>query len=186
MAKAARQPRANPRHLYRMAIGDGGAFVAEHQELTYWLGAISVQWAGLEAATFHLFNACSGTNILLAEVAFYSHRNSRARRELALATFAKFRKSQEQVDELTSIMRRIGRLGERRNDLIHHAWATDQKHHRPHRFGVNIEDRPSPESPKALQQLFERIDAVTADLSAFTRKHLYKLPNVAPEKKEPA
>jgi hypothetical protein len=175
----------NPRHLYRMAIGDGGDFVNQHRELTFWLGAISVQWAGLEAATFHLFFQCLGIDIVRAQVAFYSHRNGRARRQLALDTFVETHKAEEAHKALEEIMRKIGKLADRRNDLIHHAWATDAQGKRPHRFGIDIRENPSPEHENQLKDLFERIDSVTRELTEFQKQH-FNHPEIAIAKKESA
>jgi hypothetical protein len=82
-------------------------------------------------------------------------------------------KSEDAHKALDEIMRKIGKLADRRNDLIHHAWATDAQGKRPHRFGIDIRENPSPEHENQLSDLFERIDGVTRELIRESRQDFF-------------
>src|ERR1700738_4595895 len=93
------------------------------------LGHMCVAWAALEVQMFCLFNRLSDLPVALARASFYSHRSTRDRGDLILAT-AKMvlqgsQKRTAAYESLRKLLRSINRTASKRNSYIHDPWAME-------------------------------------------------------------
>jgi hypothetical protein len=91
------------------------------------LGHMCVAWAALEWRLFCLYARLSDLPGALARASFYSHRSTRNRTDLILATAAMVLRGSQKREAVRSALearfKRINRTAAKRNAYIHDPWA---------------------------------------------------------------
>lgn len=89
------------------------------------LGRLVVEWTNVESFLCLLLGHLLRSDPYRADIVFYSHANSLARRELVWRLFVAFVDSAETKDRFEQFLRRFKRATEMRNKYVHAVYQMD-------------------------------------------------------------